>query len=142
MGRHAADSAYGVQTLFSGTLTTAVTNEASTEGADLPGVTSVLIEAAFTYGSGGTTATAWVQTRLPSGAWLDIACFDFTTSSGTKLATVSARTPVTTMYTAVALTAGQIKDGILGDAFRVRRTTTGTYADATTLVVKIQPKGH
>lgn len=142
MGRHAADAAYGVQTLFSGTITTAVSNQTSTAGADLPGVTSVLIEAAFTYGSGGTTATAWVQTRLPSGAWLDVACFEFTTATATKLATVSARTPVTTMYTSVALTAGQIKDGIIGDAFRVRRTTVGTYADSTTLVVSIQPKGH
>jgi len=142
MGRHAADSAYGVQTLFSGTITTAVTDTASDAGATLTGVTSAMIEAAFTYGSGGTSATAWVQTRLPSGAWLDVACFEFTTATATKLATVSARTPVTTMYTATALTAGQVKDGIIGDAFRVRRTTVGTYAEDTTLIVSIRPMGH
>jgi hypothetical protein len=142
MGRHAADSAYGVQTLFSGTITTAVTNTASDAGATLTGVTSAMIEAAFTHGSGGTSVTAWVQTRLPSGAWLDVACFEFTDATATKLATVSARTPVTTMYTATALTAGQVKDGIIGDAFRVRRTTVGTYAEDTTLIVSIRPMGH
>lgn len=142
MGRHAADSAYGVQTLFSGTITTAVSDVASDAGATLTGVTGALVEAAFTYGSGGTSVTAWLQTRLPSGSWMDVACFEFTTSSATKLANLSARTPVATMYTATALTAGQVKDGILGDAFRVRRTTVGTYADTTTLTVSIRPLGH
>ena len=43
---------------------------------------SLVIQANFTYGSGGTSADAWVQTSLDGGTtWTDIANFHFTTAS-------------------------------------------------------------
>ena len=143
MARHAADDAYGVRTLFNSTITTAVTDVASDPVDFGPGVANLLIEAAFDYGSGGTSATVWVQTQLPSGQWVDIFCVGFTTADAVKVANLSARTPVTTVYTATtALTADNVKDGILGSSYRVRRTTVGTYAGSTTLAVQIIARGH
>lgn len=143
MARHAADAAYGKRTLLSTTITTAVTGAVSDAVEGLAGVGAVLIEAIFTYGSGGTNATAWVQTRMPSGEWVDVACMQFTTATAKRAANLSGRTPVTTHYDiTTALTAGQSKDGILGDAFRTKLTTTGTYADDTTLEINILPRGH
>lgn len=142
MARHAADDAYGVRTLFSSAITTAVTAEVSDAVDFGPGVSNVLIEAAFDYGSGGTSVTGWVQTQLPSGQWVDIFCVGFTTADAVKCANLSARTPVTTIYTATtALTADNTKDGILGSSYRFKRTTVGTYA-GTTLDVKIIARGH
>jgi len=145
MGRNAADSAYGARSLLvSTTITTALTGETYT-AVDLgPGVSSLLLEAAFTYGSGGTSATAWVQTQLPSGQWVDVACFGFTTASGVKVANLSARTAVTTVYDATtALTANTTKDGILGaGSYRVKLTTVGTYAGSTSIALYAIPRGH
>jgi len=97
---------------------------------------SLLLQANFTYGSGGTTADAWVQTSLDSGAtWIDIANFHFTTASLRYLFNLSALTPVTTEYAATdgTLAANTAKDGIIGPFLRVKYVTTGTYAGSTTL---------
>lgn len=143
MGLFAADAAYLTKTLFSGTITTAVTAEVSDEVDLGPGVSGLLIEAAFAGGTGGSSATAWVQTQLPSGQWVDIFCVGFTSSAAVKCANLSARTPVTTVYAATtALTADSTKDGILGRKFRVKRTTVGTYSGGTTLAIHVMARGH
>lgn len=142
MSRHAADSSYGERALLSTTaITTAVTGVTST-AVDYPGVTSATFEAVFVGGADGTSATAVVETQLPSGGWVPIVSFDFANTAGTKIATLSARTPVTTIYTVAALSANTVKDGILGDSFRTKLTTVGTYTGTTTIAVYIQPKGH
>jgi hypothetical protein len=95
------------------------------------------LQAVFTYGSGGTTAKAWVQTSLDGGlTWIDIANFAFTTSSLRAVNSVRASTAVAANYTATdgTLSDNTIKDGILGDRIRIKWTTTGTYA-ATTLKI-------
>ena len=97
---------------------------------------SLLLQGNFTYGSGGTTISAWVQTSVDGGAtWTDIANFSFTTSSARFLYNLSGLTPVTTEYTATdgSLTANTAKDGIIGPLLRVKYTSTGTYAGSTTL---------
>jgi hypothetical protein len=102
------------------------------------GVRSVTIEAQFTYGSGGTKTTAYVQTSLDGGVtWVDIACFTFLTASLNKVMTVNAATSIVASYTATdgSLADDTAKDGILGDRFRVKLTTTGTYAGGTTLAI-------
>lgn len=101
---------------------------------------NVTIQAAFSYGSGGTSVDAYVQTSQDNGAtWTDIADFHFTTASLRAVYNLSSQTPVTTQYTATdgSLAANTAKDGILGPLFRVKYVTVGTYAGTTTLSVDI-----
>lgn len=124
--------------LASLTLTTAVSGTASTPVLVPLGMRSVVLQAVFTYGSGGTKTTVYVQTSFDGGAtWVDVACFTFTTSTATKVSALKTATAVAASYTATdgSLADDSIKDGILGDRLRTKRTTTGTYAGGTTLAV-------
>ena len=102
-------------------------------------LTSILLEGAFVYGSGGATVDAWVQTSTDSGGkFVDIAQFHFTTASATKAFNLSSATPVTTELVFAApgsLASDTCKDGILGPWLRVWGSSTGTYAGGTTLAV-------
>lgn len=118
------------------TITTAVT-------ASLSGTTTIrnarvlVLQAVFVYGSGGTSAKAWVQTSIDGGTtWFDIASFAFTTASATRLYSLDT-TAVTSIYTPTdaTLTDNTVKNGLLGDKYRVKYTTTGTYAGSTTLTI-------
>lgn len=126
------------QQVLSSTITTAVTGVAGTTYQFRGSVPDRLsLQAVFTYGSGGTNATAYVQTTFDNATWVDVASFQFTTASATKVVNVSALTPVTTVYTPTdgSLSANTVKDGLIGKRVRVKLTTTGTYAGGTTLVV-------
>jgi hypothetical protein len=100
------------------------------------------LQANFTYGSGGTSVDAWVQTSLDGGeTWIDITNFHFTTASARKLANVNAETSVTSEYTPTdgsLSPAGAVVDGILCDALRVKYTVVGTYV-ASSLVITAVP---
>jgi hypothetical protein len=101
---------------------------------------NVVVQGNFTYGSGGTTADAYLQTSIDGGStWIDIANFHFTTSSLRAAYNLNGQTPVTTQYTATdgSLSANTAKDGILGPQLRVKYVTTGTYAGGTVLAVDI-----
>jgi hypothetical protein len=97
----------------------------------------------FAYGSGGTTVKAWVQTSLDGGAsWCDIMNFAFLLAAARK---VSAVTVDIALGPAVTPTDGALADntivnGLLGDQVRVRWTSTGTYAGATSLKVSALPR--
>lgn len=94
----------------------------------------------FLYGSGGTTAKAWVQCSADQGTtWHDVCNAAFTTSAGTKFYNLSAMTPVTTIGTVADGTTSDntAVDGTLTNLFRVKYTTTGTYGGATSLEVHI-----
>jgi len=131
--------------LLNRTITTALTASVSDPVAARDGtVRSALIQATFTYGSGGTTARVWVQTSIDSGAtWIDVCDFSFTTSSARAVYNLSSLTPVTTQYAATdgTLTANTAKDGVLGPMWRTKTTTTGTYAGSTTLRVDVAFNG-
>lgn len=103
------------------------------------GARNLCIEFIFTYGSsGGTTVDAYVQTSLDGGTtWIDIAEFQATTASLSKVVNLVSATPVTTLYTPTeaALTANTVKDGVIGDMVRVKYKSAGTYVGATTLQV-------
>jgi len=106
---------------------------------------SAILQCNLTYGSGGTSADAWVQTSADGGlTWVDVANFHFTTSSARFFYNLSALTPVTTEYTPTdgTLTANTAKDGLLGAWWRVKYTTVGTYAGGTTLRCDMQPRGR
>jgi len=101
---------------------------------------NLTVQCNFTYGSGGTSADAYVQTPTDCGTtWVDIAQCHFTLSSVRQLYNLSALTPVTTAYTPTdgALTANATKDGLLGSRYRVKYTTSGTYAGNTTLAIDV-----
>lgn len=129
--------------LSSTTITTAVTAQTGTAVISLVGAKALVVEAAFTYGSGGTTAKVWVQTRVAGGTWRDIMSLAFTTSSATKWSKVSSYTAMAAAQTAsdAALSDDTILDGLLGSEVRVKYTTTGTYAGGTTLVIRAAIKG-
>ncbi len=101
-------------------------------------IRGLTVEFIFTYGADGTTCKAWLQTSLDGGTtWIDIANGAFTTSTASKVYNLSAATPVTTAATPTdgSLADNTCVDGILGDLFRVKTTTTGTYKTSTTLKV-------
>ena len=118
------------------TITAAVTG---TAGISFPteGIKDLLVEAAFDYGSDGTTLKVWVQTRVKGGTWRDIMTFAFTTSDATKLSKVSIAIALAAARATsdAALADDTILDGFLGDEVRVKYTSTGIYAGSTTIKV-------
>jgi hypothetical protein len=105
---------------------------------------SLSIQANFTYGSGGTSVDAYVQTSFDGGGtWMDIAEFSFTTSAAVKVFNLSRRTAVTTLATPTdgSLSANSAVDGFLGSQYRVKWTSVGTYGGGTSLVIDIAPGG-
>lgn len=110
---------------------------------DLDRARGVLLRADFTYGSGGTSVKAWVQSSADGGTtWHDVACFAFTTANKSRIFNLSARTPVTTIATPTdgALADDTAVDGLLGDTLRVKYTSVGTYAGSSTLVISAVPR--
>jgi hypothetical protein len=120
-------------------ITTAVTGSTTTPVAcGVDGPTSISWQAVLTYGSGGTTVKAWLQTSLDGGAtWFDIANFAATTAALIKVGSVTtAIAPGTNPATPTdgSLADNTTNNGIIGPMLRVKYTTTGTYA-ATTLAI-------
>lgn len=103
------------------------------------GCTLLHIQQKFAYGSGGTNVTSYVQTSFDEGAtWFDIAASRFTTSAATRMYTVQSGALAGTASTTpgdAALTIDTTLQGFIGDRFRVKYISTGTYAGATTLTV-------
>jgi hypothetical protein len=130
-------------------LNTAITSAVSTvpgsvlqlragpSGPEFP--TNMCLQATFTYaGTTGTTAGTMIQTSLDGQVtWTDVAFITFTTTSGRQIANINSSTSVTTLYTPTdgTLTAGTIKDGIIGNFWRVKLITTGTYQAGTNIRV-------
>ena len=124
--------------LLNQTFTTAVSPAVATTPIQYiqQGAHNLCLQANFTYGSGGTTVDAYVQTTLDGGAtWVDVAQFSFGTSSGAYIFNLSSATPQTTALvpTNGTLTAGTSVDGIFNSALRVLYKSSGTYAGNTTL---------
>lgn len=144
LGHLALGSPVRASELLSLTLTAAQTAQVSLSfqlrsapaQAGLP--TNFVIQCTFAYGSGGTSADAWVQTSFDGGnSWVDVANCHYTTASARSLYNLSSATPVSTAYTPTdgSLPANTAKDGLVGPLWRVKYTTVGTYAGSTTLRV-------
>lgn len=143
----------GIYDVGSSAITTAVTGSVISSSTDsagtaigyidrLDGMTAITAQFRFAYGSGGTTAKAYLQTSLDQGTtWVDIACEAFTTSSAVQIVNLSGLTPKTTAATPAdgALADDSALDGVLGDRLRVKITTTGTYV-GTTLSVRVSAR--
>lgn len=97
---------------------------------------TMAIQANFAWGSGGTTALAWVQTSFDGGtSWVDVCAFNFTTAIAKFVVNISSATPnaATAITPTDGTNAGPNKciDGLFGSLWRVKYTTTGTYATTT-----------
>lgn len=134
--------------LGSRAITAALTDVTITEGTSsagasqafwdrFAGINALTIEAAFTYGSAGTTAILRIDTAVGSGGvWRNIARIDFATTTLVRAFTIS-RTALA--VTTLAELGSESLVNFLGDRFRARLTTTGTYAGGTLLDVRAQP---
>jgi hypothetical protein len=101
---------------------------------------NLTVQCNFTYGSGGTSIDAWVQTSLDGGnTWCDVCNFHLTTASARYVYNLNAQTPVTTEYTPTdgSLAANTSHDGVLGSQWCVKYQSSGTYA-ASTLAIDVQ----
>jgi hypothetical protein len=102
------------------------------------------LQANFTYGSGGTSVDAYVQTSLDGGGtWIDVAEFHFTTASERYAYNLNSSTSVTSEYTATdgSLSANTAKDGIFGPQWRIKYSSVGTYAGGTSLRIDAYANG-
>lgn len=138
----------GIKNLGDAAITAAVTGSVITSGVSsqgvaqafidkLEGATGVTLQANFTYGSGGTSVAAAVETSIDQGlTWVEIARFAFTTASAEKVLSVIGNSEITTAYTPAALSSDTAKSGILGDRLRCKVTSVGTYAGNTSLSVR------
>lgn len=101
---------------------------------------AIVIQGNFTYGSGGTSADAWVQTTFDDGAtWCDVANFHFTTSSARFIYSLSALTVVNGEFTPTdgTLAANVSIGALIGAQWRVKYTTVGVYSANTTLRIDL-----
>jgi hypothetical protein len=103
---------------------------------------NVSVQCNFVYGSGGTTADVYIQTSLDGGTtWTDLAECSFATASARKVYNVSGLTGGTAALTATdgALASNTaMAQGIMGNRWRTKLVTVGTYAGGTTLNVDVQ----
>ncbi len=129
-----------VSTLLNVTLAGAVTADVTSGVIPAPNggrVESLTLFAEFVRAGGGTTAQAWVQTSFDGGTtWMDIACFAFATTTAnrayhlTPVAVTSIATP-----TDGTLSDNTAVNGFLGDRYRVKLTTVGTYSGASSFAI-------
>lgn len=131
----------GSTLLWTKTITTAIAAPGETQGilTRVGSADGIVLSSIFVYGSGGTTAKAWLQTSFDNGAtWVDIISHAFTTATLSKVSALSAGIAPASQGFAPgdgALTDNTVVNGAIGDRLRVKVVTAGTYAASTTLNV-------
>jgi hypothetical protein len=102
---------------------------------DLSGLLALAAQLRLAYGSSGTTVKAYLQTSLDQGGTpIDIACVVFGTASEVEVMNFSALTPKGQVVPSDgSLADDTLVDGILGDRFRLKVISTGTYGGSTIL---------
>lgn len=133
-------------TLYSATITGALTAAAQTPVIGITPFKYLALQAKMAVGAGGTSIDGWIQTSLDGGVtWFDVANFHFLTTPGTKISAVvwDPATPFTAGTTpgSGALAANTVLNGILGDRIRALITTVGTYSGGTTFAIDVVAKG-
>jgi hypothetical protein len=105
----------------------------------LSGIEAASLQVRLSYGSGGSTIRVYVQTSLDQGAsWIDVAAVLFTNNGAVQIVNLSALDKLTTWTTPTdgALTDNTVLDGPVGDQFRVKIISTGTYSGGTLVSVR------
>lgn len=103
---------------------------------------NLVLQANFTYGSGGTSVSAWVQTSFDGGiTWSDAANFSFTTASSRVVANLTTNAGIYAAFAVTdgALAANTVNPAVIGFVWRVKLTTVGTYAGGTSLRIDAVP---
>lgn len=97
------------------------------------GAKHISLQANFTYGSGGTTFKAYLQTSFDGGStWTDIASLAHATTSLRRAVGLDLEVAaVVTTATDATLTDNTKVDGLCGQLLRIKHVTVGTYADST-----------
>lgn len=108
----------------------------------LEGMLGCSISANFTYGSsGGTSIKVIIETTInQSVTWIEVARIAFTTASAEKVVNLSGLTPKTTAAAPATLSDDACLDGILGDRFRAKILTVGTYVGNAALAVRMNAR--
>ena len=136
MGNELIESGRNLILLPSTIITTAVSGSTGDVFSGFSGLSSVIFQAKFVYGSGGTTAKFWVQTSFDRGTtWCDVMNFAFTTASATKVGAAIAAGVTPVAPTDATLADNTVNAGFLGERFRIKYTTTGTYAGSTSIYI-------
>lgn len=110
---------------------------------DFDGVSAISVDLQLLYGSGGTSGKVFVQTSLrqathTTDAGVDALCMSFTTASKSRLFNITGRVVAANLTpTDGALADDTAQDGILGDRFRLKIVTVGTYAGQTMVSCRI-----
>lgn len=121
----------GIQSLGDITITTA--NTYVTEWVTgFEGLLALAAQMRLAYGTGGNSIKAYLQTSLDQGTTpIDIACVVFGLAGEVQALNFSALTPKLTQVTPTdgALADDTAIDGILGDRFRLKAITTGSYVN-------------
>lgn len=138
------DSAITAATAAAGTVITSGVDESGATTAYLSGlgdILSALLSVNFVYGAGGTSVKLIIENSIDQGtSWIEVYRAAFTTASGQRLVNLSALTAMATPYTPAALSDDTAKDGIIGDRWRARYISVGTYSGNTSISVRMQPK--
>lgn len=122
----------GFYSLAALTLGGPLSAQAQTAITDLDGMSAVTLEAELA-GTGGTTATALVRTRIGSGGtWREIARFDFS-AAGAKSANIVANAPAGIAALA-ALGPDSALQGFLGTELQCLVSSAGTWTNGTLAV--------
>ena len=141
----------GIKTLGDYALSAAVTGEVITTATGatgvaqeyidrLEGMVGATLQVNFAYGSSGTTCKVTIETSFDQGTtWVEVARYAFTTASAEKLVNLT-NASVTTLYAPAALSDDTVKDGLLGERWRAKVTSTGTYAGPTTVAVRLMAR--
>lgn len=129
----------GMKDLGDFTVTTAGTAN-GTPQTGLEGIIALSWNLRLAWGGGGTSIKAYLQTSLDQGTtWIDIACIAMLAASLHRVVNLSGLTPKTTLITPTdgALADDSCVDGILGDRFRTKLVSVGTYASSTVVSSRI-----
>jgi hypothetical protein len=107
---------------------------------------SLIAQANFAWGSGGTSLNVSVQTSLDGGGtWCDAVNFTFATAVLRQVASVAstkiAAADAVVTATDGTLVANTVNDGIFGPLWRVRYSSVGTYGGNTTITVNAFSNG-
>ena len=141
----------GLYTLGDYALSAAVTGEVVTTATGatgvaqeyidrLEGMVGATLQVNFAYGSGGTNCKVTIETSFDQGTtWVEVARYAFTTASAEKLVNLT-NASVTTLYAPAALSDDTVKDGLLGERWRAKVTSTGTYAGPTSVAVRLMAR--
>ena len=109
------------------TVSTAITAQQQTAITDLDGMSGATIEAEFS-GTGGTSCTALIRTRIGSGGtWREIASIDFT-AAGSKSCNLVANAAASIAAFAT-LSANSVLQGFLGTELQAVITSVGTWTN-------------